>query len=142
MGPASRFACAGRRPVELVCRHCERNEAIHGTSATKLDCFAALAITGLATAGKHTQLSFPDVLLHIVDAPLGAGPESITTNGGYGFRARRCASPRNDGWGWVGLSRRQRRICFVHAVRRIKVVAAVIGVLPANAGTHTPCRLC
>src|SRR3954469_2864259 len=33
------------------------------------------------------------------DAPLGAGPESITTNGGYGFRARSCASPRNDGLG-------------------------------------------
>jgi hypothetical protein len=30
------------------------------------------------------------------DAPLGAGPESILTNGGYGFRARRFASPRND----------------------------------------------
>jgi hypothetical protein len=25
------------------------------------------------------QLSFPDVQLHIVDAPLGAGPESILT---------------------------------------------------------------
>src|SRR4051812_7372314 len=59
--PASRFACAGRRPVDLSCRHCERSEAIHGTSATKLDCFAALAMTGVATAGKHTQLSFPDV---------------------------------------------------------------------------------
>src|SRR3954462_5654012 len=97
MGPASRFACAGRRPVELVCRHCERSEAIHGTSTTKLDCFAALAMTGVATAGKHTQLSFPDVQLHIVDAPLGAGPQSITTEGGYRFRTRRCASPRNDG---------------------------------------------
>jgi len=30
------------------------------------------------------------------DAPLGAGPESITTAGGYGFRARRFAAPRND----------------------------------------------
>ena len=35
-------------------------------------------------------------------APLGAGPESITTDSGYGFRARCCASPRNDGLG-VGL---------------------------------------
>src|ERR1700761_6744953 len=30
------------------------------------------------------------------DALLGAGPESITTAGGYGFRVRRCAAPRND----------------------------------------------
>jgi hypothetical protein len=29
--------------------------------------------------------SFPDVQLHIVDAPLGAGPESITPIRGYGF---------------------------------------------------------
>ncbi len=39
--------------------------------------------------------SFPDVQLHIVDAPLGAGPESITTIGsmdsGLALRA-----PRND----------------------------------------------
>src|ERR1700730_16286227 len=31
------------------------------------------------------------------DAPLVGGPESIDTDGGYGFRARRFASPRNDG---------------------------------------------
>jgi hypothetical protein len=30
------------------------------------------------------------------DAPLGAGPESITTNRGYGFRAHRFAMLRND----------------------------------------------
>ncbi|MFL6815940.1 MAG: hypothetical protein ACJ8EK_18105 [Bradyrhizobium sp.] len=35
----------------LVCRHCERSEAIHA-SAMKLDCFAALAITVVGTAGK------------------------------------------------------------------------------------------
>ena len=39
--------------------------------------------------------SFPDVQLHIVDAPLGADPESITTIGsmdsGLALRA-----PRND----------------------------------------------
>src|SRR3954471_13290657 len=97
MGPASRFACAGRRRwIWFVVIAGVAKQSI-GTSATKLDCFAALAMTGVATAGKHTQLSFPDVQLHIVDAPLGAGPESITTEGGYGFRARRCASPRNDG---------------------------------------------
>src|SRR3954471_22254666 len=112
-GYGSRIALrlCGTTAVGLVCeeprhsqvgRHCrcseapaltsERSEAIHGTSATKLDCFAALAMTGVAAAGKHTQLSFPDVQLHIVDAPLGAGPESITTDGGYGVRARCCAS--------------------------------------------------
>src|SRR4051795_9362948 len=73
-------------------RHCERSEAIHGTSARKMDCFAALAMTVVATAGQYAQPSFRD-------APLGAGPESITTVGGYGFRARCCASPRNDGLG-------------------------------------------
>src|SRR3954469_7326183 len=102
-GYGSRIALrlCGTTAVDLVCRHCERSEAIHWTSATKLDCFAALAMTVVATAGKHPQLSFPDVQLHIVDAPLGAGPESITTDGGYGVRARCCASPRNDGGGLV-----------------------------------------
>jgi len=30
--------------------------------------------------------------------PAGPGPESITTNGAYGFRARRFAAPQNDQW--------------------------------------------
>src|SRR5258708_27804959 len=30
------------------------------------------------------------------DAPLGAGPESITPSRGYGFRARDFVAPRND----------------------------------------------
>src|SRR3954466_590181 len=102
-GSGSRIALrlCGTTAVDVGCRHCERSEAIHGTSAMKVDCFAALAMTGLGTASRN-QLgpSFPDVQLHIVDAPLGAGPESITTDGGYGFRARCCASPRNDGLGW------------------------------------------
>jgi hypothetical protein len=34
-----------------------------------------------------TASSFPDVQLHIVDAPLGAGPESITTIGSMDARA-------------------------------------------------------
>src|SRR3954464_8815643 len=101
-GSGSRIALrlCGTTAVDVGCRHCERSEAIHGTSAMKVDCFAALAMTGLGTATRN-QLgpSFPDVQLHIVDAPLGAGPESITTDGGYGFRARCCASPRNDGFG-------------------------------------------
>src|SRR3954467_6745219 len=93
-GYGSRIALrlCGTTAVDLSCRHCERSEAIHGASARKMDCFAALAMTGVARAGKHTQLSFPDVQLHIVDAPLGAAPESITTDGGYGVRARCCAS--------------------------------------------------
>src|SRR5438045_9222599 len=33
------------------------------------------------------------------DAPLGAGPESITPDRGYGFRARAKGAPRNDGLG-------------------------------------------
>src|SRR4051812_3185641 len=81
----------------------QRSNPLRGIAGSKLDCFAALAMTGVATAGKHTQLSFPDVQLHIVDAPLGAGPESITTDGGYGFRARCCASPRNDGVSWFAF---------------------------------------
>jgi hypothetical protein len=43
------------------------------------------------------MLSFPDVQLHIVDAPLGAGPESILTivvmDSGFALRA-----PRTDGY--------------------------------------------
>src|SRR3954469_13957659 len=31
--------------IGSINRHCERSEAIHGTSATKMDCFAALAMT-------------------------------------------------------------------------------------------------
>jgi error-prone DNA polymerase len=38
---------------------------------------------------KRQQASFRD-------APLGAGPESITTAGGYGFRVRDFVAPRND----------------------------------------------
>jgi hypothetical protein len=44
---------------------------------------------------RHHHVSFPDVQLHIVDAPLGAGPESILTavvmDSGLALRA-----PRND----------------------------------------------
>jgi len=32
------------QPHSRVDRHCERSEAIHGTCATKMDCFAALAM--------------------------------------------------------------------------------------------------
>src|SRR5215212_298082 len=70
-GYGSRIALrlCGTTAVDLVCRHCERSEAIHRTSATKMDCFAALAMTGVATAGQSLPVSFPDVQLHIVDAP-------------------------------------------------------------------------
>src|SRR5215212_11531604 len=98
-GYGSRIALRLCGTTAVDSRHCERSEAIHGTSARKMDCFAALAMTVVATAGQYAQPSFPDVQLHIVDAALGAGPESITTVGGYGFRARCCASPRNDGLG-------------------------------------------
>jgi hypothetical protein len=46
--------------------------------------------------------SFPDVQLHIVDAPLGAGPKSILTIVVMDSQMRNCASwlalraPRND----------------------------------------------
>ena len=44
---------------------------------------------------EFSQASFPDVQLHIGDAPLGAGPRIHTRCGGYGFR--RCSlAPRND----------------------------------------------
>jgi error-prone DNA polymerase len=47
---------------------------------------------------KQQQLLFRDnaSTSSFRDAPQGAGPESITTAGGYGFRARRFAAPRND----------------------------------------------
>src|SRR5215212_2112485 len=46
-GHGSRIALrlCGTTAVDLVCRHCERSEAIHGASARKMDCFAALAMT-------------------------------------------------------------------------------------------------
>jgi hypothetical protein len=43
-------------------------------------------MTGVAMGGNYSSLSFPDVQLHIVDAPVGAGPESITTDGGDAAR--------------------------------------------------------
>src|SRR3954452_24329206 len=46
------FGC--KRPRHSrVARHCERSAAIHGTSAMRVDCFAALAMTDLGTAGKN-----------------------------------------------------------------------------------------
>jgi error-prone DNA polymerase len=38
------------------------------------------------------------------DAPLGAGPESITTAGGYGFRARDFVAPRNDSGEMIAIA--------------------------------------
>jgi len=62
----------GAGPESL--RHCERSEAIHRAATHKLDCFAALAMTRVGTARKHPTSSFPDVQLHIVDAPLENAP--------------------------------------------------------------------
>jgi hypothetical protein len=44
-----------------------------------VDCGAAAPVVPrmLRSAPHQTPASFPDVQLHIVDAPLGAGPESI-----------------------------------------------------------------
>jgi hypothetical protein len=54
MGPASLRDDGGESGCEQprhsrIDRHCERSEAIHGASAPKMDCFAALAMTGGAT---------------------------------------------------------------------------------------------
>jgi hypothetical protein len=40
----------------------------------------------------NSSSSFPDVQLHIVDAPLGAGPESITTIGSMDSQMCNCTS--------------------------------------------------
>ncbi|QBP25469.1 hypothetical protein Bdiaspc4_35475 [Bradyrhizobium diazoefficiens] len=58
---------------------------------TILDCFATLAMTRL----KQLRAS----LLSFRGAPTGASPESIGRQRLRvdGFRARRCATPRNDG---------------------------------------------
>jgi len=62
--------------------------------------------------------SFPDVQLHIVDAPLGAGPESIlpavVMDSGLALRA-----PRNDGLYILG--------CLP--------TSEIIGILPAKSET-------
>jgi hypothetical protein len=54
-----------------------------------------MTITTIAETKHHSPPSFPDVQLHIVDAPLGAGPESILPvvimDSGLALRA-----PRND----------------------------------------------
>src|SRR5262249_35868054 len=45
-----------------------------------------------------------------------AGPESITTAGDYGFRARRAAAPQNDDREFVFASVTARRANVPHAV--------------------------
>jgi hypothetical protein len=94
-----------RAPRNDEHRHCERSEAIYGAAGGDVDCFVAIAPRD--DGRPHPSPSFRD-------APLGAGPESITTkrgccgrlgrhgrlaigSRGYGFRARCYASPRNDG---------------------------------------------
>src|SRR3954453_18753249 len=95
-GYGSRIALrlCGTTAVDLVCRHCERSEAIHWHIRKEGGLLRCARNDGVGTARKHPPLSFRD-------APLGAGPESISTDGGDGFRARCCASPRNDGGGFV-----------------------------------------
>src|SRR3954462_2235025 len=95
MGPASRFACAGRRRWVWSSLRAKRSNPWRIRNEAGL-----LRCARNDGCGDRTQTPSPDVQLHIGDAPLGAGPESITTDGGYGFRARCCASPRNDGV-WV-----------------------------------------
>jgi|SRR3954468_12483947 len=59
----------------VIARHCERSEAIHGTSATKMDCFAALAMTG--QHARRLSSSIPDVHLHM--PAVSTGNTRITT---------------------------------------------------------------
>src|SRR3954451_1341608 len=69
MGPASRFACAGRRARIFKQPRQLANCSVIASAAkqsilpqlTKLDCFAALAMTGVARARKHSTSSFLDV---------------------------------------------------------------------------------
>ena len=50
----------------------------------------------LRSAMTHPSSSFPDVQLHIVDAPLGAGPESILPIAVMDSGLARLLAPRND----------------------------------------------
>src|SRR6266478_1726636 len=61
-----RFASRGRESVFgiVVCRHCERSEAIHLSECCGMDCFAALAMTSaggnsLHANAPHTQRHHP-----------------------------------------------------------------------------------
>src|ERR1700751_2035222 len=47
--------------------------------------------------GTMYSLSRRTLSIVIPGWPEGPGPESILPDGGYGFRARRFAAPRNDG---------------------------------------------
>src|SRR5690348_16936210 len=64
---------------------------------------AAIAVAAAPVASMSRRVeSIMDVLLPYPPTVIPgcvrkhAGPESITTAGGYGFRARRSAAPRND----------------------------------------------
>jgi hypothetical protein len=52
-----------------------------------------LVMPGLVPGIHVLWPSFHDVQSHIVDAPLGAGPESLTADRGYGFRAHAAHAP-------------------------------------------------
>jgi|tagenome__1003787_1003787.scaffolds.fasta_scaffold20974867_3 hypothetical protein len=93
MGLASRFACAGRRrwifdfkqPGQVTDCSVIASAAKQSIvpQLTKLDCFAALAMTDIGDA---------------------------RTNRDYGFRARCCASPRDDSRVGAGPIRRVARL--------------------------------
>src|SRR3979490_2499258 len=54
-----------------------------------------LAVGGEADTGDEAHVTVSNYS-SFRDAPLGAGPESITPNRGYGFRAPAFVAPRHD----------------------------------------------
>jgi hypothetical protein len=80
----------------LVCCREKSGRRDHATGGSIAQIFAECA-TDEFVSGLHKSPSFPDVQLLIVDAPLGAGPESILRTVVLDFRARDFVASRNDG---------------------------------------------
>jgi len=57
------------------------SEAIHRNTTHGAGLLRCARNDGCGDGAQTPNVVFPDVQLHIVDAPLGAGPESITTMG-------------------------------------------------------------
>jgi hypothetical protein len=80
----------------LVCCREKSGRRDHATGGSIAQIFAECA-TDEFVSGLNKSRLFPDVQLHIVDAPLGAGPGSILRIVVMDFRARDFVACPNDG---------------------------------------------
>src|SRR5215217_7627103 len=92
----SSFQTATPSPQLLVIA--SASEAIHRATTHEAGFLRSARNDGCGDGTQTPNVLIPRcAIAHRGMRTLGAGPESITTDGGYGFRARCCASPRNDG---------------------------------------------